>query len=177
MTGESDSIVVRSARADDADSIGRIHVVSWQSAYLDALPEDFLQGLSIADRQQAWRQRLTAVSGPVRTLVVTDGGAVAGFACVSASRDEDAPEGTGELLSIYLDPASWSQGLGRRLHAEAVETLRRDGYQRATLWVVDSNARARRFYEHAGWTADGASKAHPLAGGPPLTVVRYVLPL
>lgn len=177
MARESTSVVVRSARVDDADEIGRIHVESWQVAYLDALPEDFLHGLSIADRQHAWRRLLAAAESPLRILVVTDDGPIAGFACVGASRDEDVPEGTGELQSIYLDPAKWSRGLGRRLHAEAMATLRHDGYHRATLWVLDSNARARWFYEHAGWSEDGASKVDTMAGSPPLTKIRYVRPL
>lgn len=39
MVGERASVVVRSACVDDADAIGRIHVVSWQVAYIDALPK------------------------------------------------------------------------------------------------------------------------------------------
>lgn len=174
MVSASPSTVVRTARDDDADSIGRIHVEAWRVAYADALPEAFLQWLSIPDRQRVWRQRLTAPDRKVSVLVVVDGEAVAGFACVGASRDEDVPTGIGELLSIYLDPENWGRGLGRRLHDDAVATLRRAGYARATLWVLDANVRARRFYERAGWTLDGATKVESVAESPPMTVVRYV---
>lgn len=72
MVSASPSTVVRTARDDDADSIGRIHVESWWVAYADALPEAFLQGLSIPDRQRDWRQRLTAPDRKVSVLVVVD---------------------------------------------------------------------------------------------------------
>jgi RimJ/RimL family protein N-acetyltransferase len=38
----------------------------------------------------------------------------------------------------------------------AVAGLAQFGYVEATLWVLDANARARRFYERAGWAPDGA---------------------
>jgi RimJ/RimL family protein N-acetyltransferase len=37
---------------------------------------------------------------------------------------------------------------------EALERLRRLGFEEATLWVLEDNPRARRFYEIAGWRPD-----------------------
>ena len=42
---------------------------------------------------------------------------------------------------------------------------------RFKLWVLADNARARRFYERHGWTADGASQALTIPGAP--IEVRY----
>ncbi|WP_232285313.1 GNAT family N-acetyltransferase [Saccharomonospora xinjiangensis] len=148
--------------------------MSWRAAYVNVLPGDYLAGLSITDRQRAWRRWFIASHRSARVLVVADGETVVGFACVGASRDDDAAAATGELQSIYLDPAKWGLGLGRLLHAEALATLRRDGYRRATLWVLDGNAVARRFYERAGWTEDGATKVDTIGSSPPLKEVRYL---
>jgi hypothetical protein len=41
----------------------------------------------------------------------------------------------------------------------------------ATLWVLDANAQARRFYEAMGFELDGATKEVNL--GAPLKAVRY----
>ena len=62
------------------------------------------------------------------------------------------------MYAIYVDPAAWSTGAGRALmeHAEA-ELIA--SYDEATLWVLDDNPRARRFYELAGWETDGERKA------------------
>jgi hypothetical protein len=46
----------------------------------------------------------------------------------------------------------------------------------ATLWVLQDNARARRFYSQAGWAADGAAKTDDVDGFP-LLEVRYRRPL
>jgi hypothetical protein len=47
-----------------------------------------------------------------------------------------------------------------------------DGAAAASLWVVEANARARRFYEREGWVANGRSRETPL--GP--REVRYRRP-
>lgn len=53
------------------------------------------------------------------------------------------------------------------------------GYRTATLWVVEGNVGARRFYARAGWSTDGASRREALAAegeaGEMVTVVRYRL--
>jgi hypothetical protein len=43
----------------------------------------------------------------------------------------------------------------------------------AYLWVVEANARARRFYEREGWSADGAMRASSFGS----TELRYRLAL
>jgi RimJ/RimL family protein N-acetyltransferase len=46
-------------------------------------------------------------------------------------------------------------------HAE--DGLARD-FDEATLWVLEANRRARRFYEHAGWRRDGTNKFEEFLG-------------
>ena len=50
--------------------------------------------------------------------------------------------------------------------------LRRLGHRNVVLWVLEDNPRARRFYERAGWEADGAQRGIEIFG---MTVpeVRY----
>ena len=62
--------------------------------------------------------------------------------------------------------------MGRARFARANERLCAIGYRRATLWVLETNERTRRFYEAAGWVADGARSAHHL-GRATLPIVRY----
>jgi hypothetical protein len=40
---------------------------------------------------------------------------------------------------------------------EAPEHLKAQGFTKATLFVFEGNARARKFYERAGWKNDGHS--------------------
>ena len=78
-----------------------------------------------------------------------------GFASLGPSRDE---HGVGELYAIYVDPDEWSRGAGRALIERAEERLAEE-YAEATLWVLEDNPRARRFYEAAGWQPDGARQS------------------
>jgi len=56
--------------------------------------------------------------------------------------------------------------------AAALGRLGGAGFGQVILWVLDSNARARRFYEAGGWRADGAVKRDD-SFGISLTEVRY----
>jgi GNAT superfamily N-acetyltransferase len=71
------------------------------------------------------------------------------------------PEGvagqTGELYALYLAPAWWSAGVGRALTETVLASLWEDGYRRVVLWVLTGNARARRFYQRAGFAHDGTT--------------------
>jgi GNAT superfamily N-acetyltransferase len=62
----------------------------------------------------------------------------------------------GELYAIYVDPGWWSAGAGRVLLTSALDGLRAAGFSSAVLWTLAGNARARRFYEKAGFAPDGA---------------------
>ncbi len=80
------------------------------------------------------------------TTVSVDGSAITGFAVLD-----------GEWLEqLHVAPAAQGTGVGRALLAWALEQ-RPDGLQ---LWTFQANARARAFYERAGFTAvehtDGA---------------------
>ena len=54
--------------------------------------------------------------------------------------------------------------------ADVLRLLRADGHGEAILWVLEDNPRTRRFYESAGWRADGGVKDEEWLG----TVVREV---
>jgi GNAT superfamily N-acetyltransferase len=76
------------------------------------------------------------------------------------------------LYALYLLPAWWSAGVGRALMTSVLDALRGDRYRRVVLWVLADNARARRFYERAGFTIDGATNVLIGLGG--VLEVRYI---
>jgi ribosomal protein S18 acetylase RimI-like enzyme len=78
---------------------------------------------------------------------------------------------TGELYTLYVVPAHWSTGAGRALTGAALDSLRAAGYRRVVLWTLTENARARRFYDKAGFAADGATNI--LAGLGNVKELRY----
>jgi ribosomal protein S18 acetylase RimI-like enzyme len=94
---------------------------------------------------------------------------VAGFATLGPAQE---PAGAGELYAINVDPDHWGTGAGRALLQASQAELARLGFAETVLWVLPANARARRFYEAAGWAADGAERTSEVFG---VTVpeVRY----
>jgi ribosomal protein S18 acetylase RimI-like enzyme len=165
------AVHLRPARPGDAGGIARVHIASWQRAYRHVFPAQYLAALSVQQREERWLLALT--QGTHAIVVAEDDDAIVGFVAAGASRDEDVPEGrVGELLTIYVTPRSWGTGIGRRLHDAAIQSLADGGYAEATLWVLDSNQRARGFYERRGWSPDGAVK-HGERGGSAITELRY----
>jgi len=170
---------VRPAQIEDAARIAEIHVLSWQSGYRGLMPQDYLDGLDPAQRLPRRIQSLRDAdwSRGGCLVVADDDGMLAGFADVCPSRDDDAASSkVGEIGAIYLMPDLWGKGLGRELMAAALTRLARLGYDEVTLWVLDTNARARRFYDAAGFRPDGAVKVDDSRGFP-LRETRYRRPL
>lgn len=173
MSGEE--IAIRRATPADAEGIVDVHIRAWQWAYRGLIPDDYLDALDgTRDRRLAFRMEwLSDTASPIGTWIAVSGGRVLGFADVQRSRDEDATPETGELSAIYLDRGVAGRGVGRALQAAAMEDLRSRGFTQATLWVLDTNERARRFYARTGWTPDGAEKTELRPGGVTLREVRY----
>ena len=148
---------IREGEPKDAPAIAEIHVRSWQAAYRGQLTDDYLDGLNVEDRLELHRRALEQPPPEYRMWVADDGDRVVGFAVTGRSEDADANERTGELYAIYLEPERVGTGLGRTLFEHAIGDLRDRGYGVATLWVLETNVQARRFYEAAGWAPDGTS--------------------
>ncbi|MGH3397477.1 MAG: GNAT family N-acetyltransferase [Streptosporangiaceae bacterium] len=167
---------IRRAQASDAGAIAVVHVRSWQAAYRGLLPQDYLDGLDPGPRVARWEQRLAERDWPRGgVLVAEDAGQVVGLTNFCPSRDDDLDlRAVGEITMIYLLAAAWGRGHGRELMAGALAALRQAGYGEAALWVLDTNQRARRFYEAGGWRTDGAAKQEPWRdAGFTLSEVRY----
>lgn len=148
---------IRESIPADAEAIATVHVRSWQVAYRGQLPVEYLDGLTVEDRLSQHQWALEHPRQDWRVWVAEEGRRVLGFAVTGPSEDADADPGTAELYAIYLEPEAYGTGVGRRLFAHAIGDLRERGYETATLWVLESNGRARRFYEVAGWRLDGAT--------------------
>ncbi|HVF07127.1 MAG TPA: GNAT family N-acetyltransferase [Actinomycetota bacterium] len=173
VTTETPPAVVRIREADEADAraIAEVHVRSWRWAYRGQLPDDTLDTLDVAEREGRWR---AAIADPATSVLVAgDDDVLDGFVSVGPARDDAASPSTAEVHAIYLEEHAAGKGIGRALLEQAVEAMRAAGAQRASLWVLESNARARRFYERAGWAWDGTRSSHQVQCSN-MPIVRYV---
>jgi ribosomal protein S18 acetylase RimI-like enzyme len=161
---------LRRATPDDATALAHVHVDSWRSAYRGLVPDEFLDSLDYCQRSRRFREALAA--GSEETYLAEEDGEPIGILTLGACRDADVDQATaGEIWGIYLAPQHWRKGLGRAIFQRAEQMLQARGYTLATLWVLEGNQQARRFYEAMGFETDGASRLHNL--GAPLKAIRY----
>ena len=130
-----------------------------------------LRTLSLERVAEQWRDILETGRARAHTLVATVADTVVGFASAGPSWSEDDTL-VGELYAIYPVPSAQGKGIGRDLIAASTSRLRADGFSEAILWVFEDNPGTRRFYELAGWFADGGRKDEP-AFGTTASAVRY----
>lgn len=175
QVGSSPEMIVEPAIPGDARGLAEVHVRSWQKAYAHLLPAEFLSGLAVERREAMWSD--TLARGSLLVHVARVEGRIVGFSACGECRDDDAPPGRVELWSLYALADHWSTGVGRALWRAARETLTTRGATSVSLWVLEDNPRARRFYDAAGFQLDPEGRKRVEIGGLDLPEVRYVLPL
>jgi L-amino acid N-acyltransferase YncA len=155
------NFAIKKATQDDCLSIAQIHVLSWQHAYCDLLPSEYLAQLSVENRAETWRNALNTCSSQV--LVAQSDDVLLGFISFAPCRDEDAASDQAEIWSLYVSPAYWAAGVGRALYMAAKVRIQAQGFKALSLWVLAGNQQALQFYTKVGFTPD-LSKTFELAG-------------
>jgi ribosomal protein S18 acetylase RimI-like enzyme len=156
---------IRWATPADAAGLAEVHVVAWQRAYRGILGDDFLDSMDFGSREAWWAGYL---GRGARVSVSEREGMIVGFCNAGASSDA----GWGEIFAIYVHPDHWGTGLGRELMVAGESSLVASGFDRALLWVLEENRRARDFYERRGWSQGGPIKIEDI-GGTQVNEVRY----
>jgi GNAT superfamily N-acetyltransferase len=184
-------MTIRLASPDDAAAVMSAWVDSSRTAYAGLMPDDLLARVTspeavarrtgiLAGHLADERYRaglLVAVTADLAEAAGTGATAVAGYARFGPERAADslarplpaapAPGEKAELYAIYVRPQMWSTGTGRSLLAEVIDRTTALRYPSLSLWVLEANAKARRFYERAGFAASGERKAEDRFGRVP----------
>ena len=161
--------MIRFATPTDAVRIAEIHVAAWRVAYRGIVPDTFLASLSVEKRAEGWRRGIE--TNPRLVLVSEREGEIVGWISIGPGRDDDT-KSDGEVYALYVQPETWTRGIGRELMTRGEEELWSRGVSRVVLWVLDANSRARRFYEALHFMPDSRSKEITLEKAK-LTEVRY----
>ena len=153
------SAIIRAAAPGDAEAIAGVFVTSLRASSRDMLPAHLTRLLlppaDAAPRVRAWKRWIERER--VSTFVATVSGAVTGF-CTLHPAPGERDGGAGEIASFYVLPSEWRRGTGRRLDERVRAEARARGYRDVVLWVLETNARARSFYEASGFRPDGESR-------------------
>jgi GNAT superfamily N-acetyltransferase len=132
MSNRAESLTLRLARPEEHDELEDLQ----RRASLE-LPE--YRDQLIANPDAIHLPAAQIANGQV--IVAEVDGEIAGFAAVVG----------GELDGLFVEPDLWGSGIGRALADAAAHEARKRGL---ALTVV-ANPRARRFYEHCGFTVEG----------------------
>ncbi|MFJ3336993.1 GNAT family N-acetyltransferase [Streptomyces sp. NPDC086766] len=159
----------------DCGPVAEIRVRGWQTAYRGLVPQSHLDALSVERDAEVRRTLLTRDAGRAVNLVAVGApprpsrhwgkhGEIVGWACHGPYREGEVHTEDAELYAVYVAPGHWSAGVGRALLRESTRRCAAAGHPRMLLWVLKDNARARRFYERAGFRPDGAEEPFEVDG-------------
>lgn len=165
------AMLIRPSIEADARGIAEVHVRTWQAAYRGIVPQAYLDEMSVERREALWRESI--VQGLREVVVAEVDSAIVGWVAFGRCRDADAPDAVGEVEAIYVLPSFWSKGVGRELWLSAFRRLTERGFGSVTLWTLEANERARRFYRAAGFSESVGSRKMVRIGGVELPEVRY----
>lgn len=150
---------VRLALPGEAEAISAVQRRSWEQVLPPDVARSVLESVSLAAMTEQWHAAI--VRPPLaqfRVLVALAApGRLVGFAAVGPSDDPDADPRVDALVAEFvIDPTAQHRGHGSRLVNAVADTLRADGFTRATRWVASTDDPMRRFLTSCGWDADGA---------------------
>jgi RimJ/RimL family protein N-acetyltransferase len=147
------NVAIREARPDDAETLFAIQKAASLAAFADVYPPD---RYPYPDEAILGRWRAVVADPDAAALVAERDGEAVGAAAVRADW----------LDGFYVVPELWGAGVAPPFHDAAVERIRAYGSERAHLWVLEANPRARRFYERRGWQLNGETRVVPFPPHP-----------
>jgi len=166
--------MIRLAQPQDAADIARVHVRSWQQAYHDLIPADYLTSLDATLNLRTEHWRASIENGEPQVFVALYDEHIVGWIAFGQSRDADARTGiSAEVQALYVLAEHWGSGVGRSLWLKAHQHLVDRGFQSVTLWVLAQNDRAIRFYFNAGFSPEDESVRPISRSGWTLEEIRY----
>jgi len=130
---------------DDRFAISKVYEESWKYAYRGIVPQDYLE--SIPEGQ--WASNIEQADR--KNLVMFEDDKMIGTSSFGKSRVEEM-NGFGEIISLYFLPDYMRKGYGRLLLQAVVGELKKMGFDKVFLWVLEENRNARYFYEKCGFT-------------------------
>ncbi|ANF96773.1 GNAT family N-acetyltransferase [Paenibacillus bovis] len=147
---EDNRITIRQARLGDEAGIASVHVRSWQTTYAGMMATEFLQNLSVTQRQEAWAANLNAAEDGRYVLVLEQAETIIGFVSGGANRQPSMySRYDAEIYALYLLQLAQGRGYGRELIRQMAACLHEDGYRSAIVEALKENP-AIQFYYHLG---------------------------
>ncbi len=153
------------AEQDDRLAISKVYEESWKYAYQFIVPQDYLDRIPYGQ----WASYIEQADR--KNLVMVEDGIIIGTSGFGKSR-MDETNGFGEIISLYFLPDYMGKGYGRLLLQAAMCELKKMGFDKVFLWVLEENRNARCFYEKFGFVQTERCLFSDI-GGKELKEVQY----
>jgi len=153
-----------------AHTIAALHADSWRVAYQDIYSRHYLEHELDDDRARQWSRRvpeLRATGGQVFLARVRR--RPAGFLCIEVKQP-----GLAYIDNLHVLPQFQRLGIASALIDRGAAWARQRDCERMTLYVLEQNLPARRFYRRTGWRVEAREPRHLLRGVGRVPVLRLV---
>lgn len=134
------ALLLRPGELADAHEVALFHTKCWREAYRGIVSQAYLDGVTVADREIRWQDRLT--SGVRRTVLALSSERLVGVVSWGRTDVPDLPPL--ELMSLYVAASLRSQGVADELVAHSICS------EPAHLLVFEANRRAQAFTVDTG---------------------------
>lgn len=148
------NISIRTANISDALDISYVHVESWRSAYEGIISNDYLQKISVCERENRWRSILSMESS--KTYVAEFNRKIVAFINFGPYRGESFLN-HGEIYAIYSVREVWGSYVGSDLMNKVILELLENKYKKISVNVLSRNIRGVSFYKKHGFSVTTAS--------------------
>lgn len=155
--GLKSALRLRPGRESDLDDVVRI----WRDLWRESYAGYFNAGVD----ETPWMDDIWHEFLPVMRcfLIAEIDSRVVGFTHRDGALVED----------LWVDPEFCSHGIGPLLLDRQLRAMAADGYRTASLFCLEVNSRARRFYEREGWRPMLRQMRESPNGRPPFWLMRY----
>ena len=159
----ADAVTFRQLGNVDLQAVASVQLKSWRGTYAGVLPDEYLGAPMASGIERRWSSGLT----PLDALwgAIDDAGTLLGFAAV---RLGNAPY----LDNLHVLEEARGSGMSYRLMAHVADAIIQIGARDLWLTVVDSNLRARAFYNRLGGR-EGEAKADEMLGNAVVSLPVY----
>lgn len=143
------------AKADDAQRITEINIISWEDTYRGLMPDEILDDRHI-NEERILQCKEGIETGEYSIFVYeTDEGDIAGFLWAGKSRDNNI-ELFHELYSFYVDPKYQGNGYGKQLIDEYKKHICGEHFY---LYMIKGNKTANFYKKMGGIEMNGYAKS------------------
>lgn len=137
------------AEKNDAESIAKLHALSWQTHYRGIYPDAYLDNGVLVERLQVWQDRFAFEDECRLVIKATDPAEkIIGFACTFLDHDSQY----GALIdNLHVIKEHQNQGIGKKLlQLSAKWVFQNRESSNLYLFVLNQNSAAKAFYLKMG---------------------------